>query len=208
MASYTGSRQRQQSNLRAMEGIAKQAISKRAPGGGELLAPSGGAGNQNLLMGSGSQRNTRNRESYAHFRSWVYVCVDAIARRMASQAINSGEIENADENPDPDRGTLSLRKDGKRIYPAHKARGVPDSVLKYSASQQQLNVFESHPSLDLFGRPNSIQRKFEFLYMSCANLLLTGECYWIGAPDASEEGGPEVWAVPTTWITPKGATPR
>ena len=206
MAFYQGTREKEQSTLSAMEGQARQNLAKARGAkmaGGELMAPQGGANTGSLLMGSGSQRSTRNREAYGHFRSWVYVCVDAIARRLAGQDLMAGEIEGAEANPENDRARRLNHKSKKLVYPPERGLAVPKSTLKYVGQNQQLSVFESHPALDLLARPNAVQRKFEFLYMSAANLLLTGECYWVGMGGSEAEGEDgEVWAVPTAWMTP------
>lgn len=202
------SRKQSRAGLRAMENISRQNLTAQAEAREKGLGAGLGAStgpDQNILMGAGSQRATRNRESYGHFRSWVYVCVDAIARRIAGQACGAGEIENAEANQE--RGARFAQKAGTGgglIYPHHRAKTIPPPAYKYIGEGQQLSVFEQHRSMDLLSRPNGIQRKFEFLYMSAANLLLTGECYWVGTgPDEEDpESRGEVWAVPTSWMTP------
>jgi len=200
MPNYSQTRERQTDLVRSFENRAMIALEKRAPSGGglgaQLAGPAGGWGG---IFDVGSARVTRNKEAYAYFRNWVYICVDAIACRLAGQPICAGEITNADPNPDPsgEERTVPTRKAG---LPRYIRETIPKSILK-SIGTQNLEVYESHPVLDLFARPNPVQKGFEFFYLSAVNLLLTGESYWIGS--VGDAGEPEIWAVPTHWLEPE-----
>ncbi len=149
-------------------------------------APSGA-----VSMFGGTQ--SRAKQSYDLFRSWVYVSVNTIAKRMAGQEVMAGEMMNA--SPNPDRRRLSRVK-------CYKREDLPPR-LRQKASDNEVEMISDHPALDLLGRPNPLQRKFEFLYISCANLLITGEAYWIGGTAKGEDGEAiELWAIPTSWIRP------
>lgn len=125
--------------------------------------------------------DTRSRAVYAYFRDFTYVCVHQIAKRLAGQPWMAGEQKGA--RPNPER-----RLKYRAPRPARKDL------------DDELELLPEHEVLDLLKRPNPVQRKFEFLYSSVANLLLSGESYWLLG--VGEAGGHELWAIPTHWIEP------
>lgn len=127
------------------------------------------------------------KASYAHFKNWVYVAVNAIAKRLSGQCVFVGEMRDASPNP---QRMMSLRKTW--------GDNVPDRI-RQKAALHEIDVIKDHPALDLITKPNPIQRKYEFIYLSAANLLITGESYWIGGAYQDQI---EMWAIPTSWIRP------
>jgi phage portal protein BeeE len=163
-------------------------IEKQVGGLGLGAEVSGPLGNG---MGGQWSRSNRSQQAYSFFKSWVYVATNAIAKRMAGQPICAGEIVNAD--PNPERRPSNWTKDR-----------LPNR-LKAAANQEDLEILPTHPALDLFARPNPVQKRFEFLYSSAINMLITGESYWVaGTVGGGEEGQKlELWSVPTNWVEPK-----
>jgi len=124
-------------------------------------------------------------EKYKFFRHWVYICVNAIADRVAGLAWEAAEITNASDNPE-----RSFR---------HQRKKIQERVRQKSNSSQEIKSIASHPVLDLLARPNNLQRKYEFLYFTVANLEISGEAYWIIGKE--DEGDKEqLFAVPSHWL--------
>lgn len=149
------------------------------------LAPS-----RTRMMSGQFARTARDQELYGAFKSWVYVAVNAIAKRLGGQPWCAGEVE--DSSPNPERHRPAARKSAL----PQRLKSVADDV----------ELLSDHPSLDLLRRPNALQGKFEFLYMSAVSMLITGECYWVGGMvrgGRGEEDRVEIYAIPTTWVTPR-----
>lgn len=157
----------------------------------------------NIFGGSGS----RDMQSYSMFRQWIFCAVNFIAKRMAGQPWSAGELTNAkrdDKKPPKKSHKLSLRQPWMK-------HTVAKSLLRRNAPNQDLDVFQSHAILDCIDRPNPLQRRSEFMYMSVASLLLTGVCYWVGGKvagkkspnDKQAEGDKiELWAIPSHLVEP------
>jgi len=157
----------------------------------------------NIFGGSGS----RDMQSYSMFRQWVYTSVNFVAKRLAGQPWSAGELQNAerDDKKQPKKAyELSLRQPWMK-------HTVAKSLLRRSAPGQDLDVFQSHAILDTIDRPNPLQRRSEFMYMSVASLLLTGVCYWVGgkvkgkkSPNDKQADGDkiELWAIPSHLVEP------
>lgn len=126
-------------------------------------------------------------EAYSHFRNWIYVCVNFIARRVAGQPLCAGELLGADANPERTARRLG-RKD------------VLPSVIRQKAMASDVELLPTHDALDALEYPNRFQSRHDFVYMSVANLLLTGETYWLIGVDETDKL--ELWAVPTAWVIP------
>lgn len=162
-------------------------VNRKAQGGGpeygELGASlGGGQGGAMAMLTGGGNSAARHKRSYDCMRHWVYVCVHAIAKRLAGQPVTVAELDKA-----PAMGAAAA------MYMGIKA-------LSHGAAPGVTPVPE-HPVNTLVQKPNPVQRKSEFIYCSAANLFVTGECYWVfGVDKASEKW--ELWAVPTNWIVP------
>jgi phage portal protein BeeE len=192
MTSYAEIRQKVADGLRSSQSQALITAEKATPAAisGELVPSEGHS------AGIFSGREQATREAYNLFRHWVYVCVNAIARRLAGQPISAASQENAAANPE--RATLyGLQQQIQR------KRMPPRMRAKFTESDN-IEVLAAHGSLDLLSCPNPIQGKFEFLYMSAIQILITGEAYWVGGVRKDSEGNlkPEIWAVPTSWLEP------
>lgn len=160
----------------------------KAAGVGDLgqvmtSGPAGG-GIGSLLAG----QNTSASRAFDHYKSWVYVCTAYIARRVAGQPILAGEPA---KEPKAQRGGQTRIKNAFMPWP-----------VKHHISMNDVDVIAEHPALDALARPNSLQDSYSFRYLSTANLLLTGESYWIASESTDEDGEKrlELWAVPTHWI--------
>jgi phage portal protein BeeE len=186
---FARAKERNQQLVLGYERAAESAIAKAGQASVDVGSVSAATQSRGL-PGWGSNQSTNAAEHYRYFRHWVYVCVNAIARRVACQPWQAGQIEGATDNPE--RGFSSLQ---------HK---VPSNIWqRTNTPNQELSVIASHDVLDLLSRPNPIQKQFEFLYLSTCNLLLTGESYWLGGQVSTEDGlQMQLWSLPTSWIYP------
>lgn len=139
---------------------------------------------QQALFG---QSDIRNQRAYGYYRGWVYTCIHPAARRVAAQPWGCGLMGGS-------------RSADKRLVGGTQLKRLRQLGCVKQASSE-LEVVESHPLLDLLERPNSVQRKWDFLYLSAVNMLLTGECYWVAS--GGEDDNEELWCVPTHWIRPR-----
>lgn len=202
MSSYTQARERQLSNIRAYENRARQSLTRAAAGPSgpsEIASRGGGFASVGESYGPGTRAQSAAANSYGYFKSWVYVSVDAIARRAAGQPFCAAEMEGA-EPTDGQRGPVRYGSKGPRVNPPWASKAIPSGILERATVNQELTVYQSHAVLDLLARPNPLQKKSEFVYMTVANILLTGESFWIGGED--DAGNFELWAVPTHWVIP------
>lgn len=165
------------------------------------LFPVAPAGYNAGFAGLGAYNPNANRKgrSYDSFKHWVYVAVNAIATRLAGQEITAAAMLNAPENPERMLSRLQT-KQAKQAYTKQRRAAIERHSIKGYA--QDLDLLPTHPSLDLLARPNDLQQQEEFIYLSAANLLITGVCYWIGGVNTDRPQGAEIWAVPSNWITP------
>lgn len=152
----------------------------------------------------GLAREAQSREAYSQFKLWVHASINVIARKVAGQSIMAGEQVGAEENPE--RAARMAMKEYAQRQSLHcgkikRQRDYLPASLRQAVDFGNLEVLEQHPVLDHLARPNPVQRRAEFLYFSVANLLITGECYWVGGEVG--DGEFEVWAIPTPWVTPK-----
>lgn len=192
MTTYADIRERVADGLRSSQARALATAEKAAPAplSGDLM-PADSAGGR---LFDSNDRQTR--EAYNLFRHWVYVCVNAIGRRLAGQPIGAGSREGASPNPD--------RSQTYQIKQAIRRRKLPPAMREKLTDSENLEILDDHGSLDLLANPNPVQGKFEFLYMSAIQILITGEAYWVGGVRSDSEGNlkPEIWAVPTSWLEP------
>ncbi len=135
---------------------------------------------------------------YAEFRQWVYVAVHQIAKRVSNQPVNLGL---PDGSPETRRAMHPIG--AKVVSPTREHADYMRAVKDATASVRGRDVVRvlDHPILDLFECPNPVQGRTEFLYSTVASMLLTGVGYWLLGFN-EEEAKPELWAVPSTWLTP------
>lgn len=175
----------------------------------KAVGASPGIDHQSLTSQSNNWMDSRQEQNTAkffrEFRQWVYVCVNAIAKRVASQAVMAGEVVGATENPDRHGKPTSK-------HPGGKASGLRGSMEEAFAAKMMRNYtdvenLDDHKILDIMAQPNEVQGQFEFFYFSVANLLISGQCYWVGGEidDPSQADGKrmDIWALPSHWIKPK-----
>lgn len=165
------------------------------------ISPSqlGGGNGGDFQFFGGDAAEKKQRSAYEQFKSWVFVCANYLAKRVASQPILAGEQINAEANP--------VRRPDGRWYSSKGVQMVRSIDFPHLASKSpgaDVEVISEHAALDVLCRPNYLQGSFEFRYLSVINLLLTGEAYWImdTVADPDTEGGQrlEMWVLPTHWI--------
>ncbi len=181
------------------------------------------------------QQQSKNRESYAQFRSWTYSAIHALAGAIAGQPINVGRIEGMEEAEEEmkrlpggvkalgRKADAAFRRRSPRAWKAYRARlrdrlkrfgpylrksmpkGVKSAYDRVKSSGQELELIADHPLLKLFDKPNPMQHKFQFVYTAVANLCLTGRCYIF-----RDEGkdGMELYCVPTNWVHVDKSKPK
>lgn len=148
-----------------------------------LIGSAAGAGN----LHANWQRSSRAREAYRMLRSCIYEVTNCIARRAAGQHWMAGNYEQAPpQGREQRRYSKVLIHEGVRRM--RKAYGVTD-----------VEPDQEHEVLWLLDQPNKIQGRFELVYLTVMNLLLTGEWYWLGGVNGDKA---EVWAIPSSWIVP------
>jgi phage portal protein BeeE len=125
------------------------------------------------------QQQASNRRNYAKFRGWVYAAVNALAMEGAGQPVRVGKMKGAEapQAPVTTKGYWPLKTAG-----------------------QELVIDEGHPLLNSLECPNSMQGQWQFTYSFIANLCLTGWSFVVR--DEDEDGNPQFYSVPTTWVRP------
>ena len=153
--------------------------------------------------------SSKSKQAYAHIRHWVYACINAISTRAAAQRACAGELVGGRDNEErwyealqrKDLPKKYRREIKRRLDRSMKAKNTMPDGFKEAVGNAEIEPIIEHEVLDTLSRPNPVQKKAEFLWSSCANLLATGECYWVGS--INEKGRVESWAVPTHWIIPQ-----
>lgn len=169
---------------------------ERAPG----MGLPGGTGGRDDGASAGIYEggNRADAESYALFKQWVYVATTAIAKRLAHQPIIVAEHHGEDGGS---RAAPTTSRKTARAMTREEWNRAPRTVRAKARNREEYEILRSHGIYDLMERPNPHQRKWEFLYFSALQLLLPGECFWIGG---ETNGKLELWAVPSTWMRPAG----
>jgi len=150
------------------------------------------------------QQQSRSRENYAMFRSWVYSAVHALAGNASQQAVAVGRAAKAE----PEKALAGTKAGGRGGRPRARRLARPDKMTKSMAARllriksadEELEVLAEHPLLDLLESPNPLQDRFQFVYSFVANLALTGRCYVV--KDEDDEGNAQLYCLPTTWVRP------
>lgn len=78
--------------------------------------------------------------------------------------------------------------------------GRPASKPRGKKGIDDLEPLESHPILDLLADPCPLLTRWSLLYMTVANLELTGRAHWWLT---QEKGKAELWPLPSSWCEPK-----
>lgn len=165
----------QQSRARKID--FEQAIAGQTGGNNALIS---------LISGASAETKAKN---YAQNRDWPYVFIGAIARRIAGLPFCAGNIKRDKKTKRPE------------VFAKAAPIGLTKSIKQMTAGGRAIEQVESHAALDFLQQPNKLQGKTELLVFTILNLYLSGEFYWMGGPDG--DGGAEMWAVPTPWLTPK-----
>jgi phage portal protein BeeE len=175
----------------------------------------GGSGNSlaNLNIGGDSKRSAMLRD----VKGWIWTCLSAITKRVAGQPIGAGTLTNP-----ADAKTLAKPSTPAAPTFSHKAhrtktprgtksgcavdkRRLPTAVKELTQGGREIEAFLDHDVLDFLAKPNAVQGKQELITTLIANLYIHGQAYLVGGiqPDSESKYGVELWAFPTTWITPK-----
>jgi len=192
-------KQRRDGELMVVE---RRAYSSGSPGGlSEMISGTGGA----INLAQGYRQQAKSREAMRHFKGWVWSATTLIAKRCAGQPWMAGHYE---ESP-PDAGKRPGRLGIKRYMRYDK--GLIPRLQRKAPQHAEVEPDQNHRVLWDLDRPNPQQGKFELVYFSVLNLLLTGEWFWVGgikeadddtdAEDDRQVGEMEVWAVPSAWMS-------
>lgn len=127
------------------------------------------------------------------FKHWVYVCVDLIASKVASQYPNVSWIRSSvGDDSDPEKAWRT------RILGPHFRQKALTPLLTHEELEP---VPSNHPLQRLLRDPNDPDTAYDLFYETVLFLLLTGSAYWwipknaLGLPAA-------VWVVPSHWVWP------
>lgn len=131
---------------------------------------------------------TDNRiEQVRHFRHWIYVCVNKIARKVSSQYPNVSWVRDRRDDHEKER----------LLGPHFRTRALTPLL-----THEELEPVETgHPLLELLLSPNDLDTADDLFYETVLFLLLTGSAYWwipknaMGLPSA-------IWVVPSHWMWP------
>lgn len=102
------------------------------------------------------------------YRSWVYTCVDKIAKTIASLPLNlyvysaNGKVINGTQIKNYIRHNI---KDG-------------EGHLYLKAQKINKTLIDEHPLYDLFKKPNQLSTRFTLWYDTVIRLELAGKCGW------------------------------
>lgn len=131
---------------------------------------------------------SRNRQMYSNYRSWVYAAVHALASEGAGQPVS---LYRSKAKSAPKKSKLKTRKFMQGL--SIKAKDDDEAIM-------------DHPILDRLHKPNPMQLHYQFVYSFIASIYLTGWGF-IVCDDAGKKDGdsglPYLYSLPTTWITPK-----
>lgn len=146
-----------------------------------FIAPGPGSG---LFAGAWTDSRL---EQVRHFRHWVFVAVERLADRVASQAVNVGRLIHSEAEP------------AKRYlnYPARRKALTP-----LRGRHDLEPVDDDHQLVRLLSDPNEPDVAYDLWYETVLFLKLTGSAYWWLALNKST-GLPEaIWVLPSHWVWP------
>jgi len=140
-----------------------------------------------------SQWNARSsmNDRYTKYSGYLYSAIHAIAKQAAGQPVRVGRTPDSKEDG-KSRGLTTKQKTA--------IRKMTLLSVKQKAENDGIEVLEDHPLIKALDHPNAVQGRWQFVYSFMANLCLTGWSYVVS--DADAEGRPEMWSVPSSWITP------
>lgn len=162
---------------------------RRAPAGPPVGPPFAGLGTFGGLGRFGNDAGL-NQEQYLHFCGYVYSIIRTIANRIIGQPIfHARKIDPNEEKPD-------------KSHKLARAVGVNKEYVPewLKAEAHQLQTYTDSPILAAFRDPNPIMVRYTLLYNTVASLELTGKAYWWMR--FAENGKPEIWPLPSHWVTP------
>ncbi len=134
------------------------------------------------------QGRARSARMYSLNRGWLYSAVNALSCEAAGQPVNLGRLTD-EEGGSEHRNSLASSFHLKKMTDNIRSKAV-----------HGVEIVHGTPLSMALENPNSIQSRWEFVYSFVANLNITGWSYIIA--DVNEDGEPEFYSIPTTWITP------
>jgi phage portal protein BeeE len=134
------------------------------------------------------QQQSKSRENYAMFRSWVYAAINALASEAAGQPVNVGRFTN---------GAGSKQRAPRGLKDCN-ARTMTKNIRR-KAEGGSVEMVQDHPLIDILDHPNPLQHKYQFVYSFVANLNLTGRAYIV---KDEEDGRTVYYSLPSTWVRP------
>lgn len=130
-----------------------------------------------------------------NYKSWVYTCIDKIAKSIAALPLNLYVYRNST---------------GSKILDTYSIKSMQREMIKDDIEKYKNNFFiwmkeknikkelvEVHPFLDLMIKPNSFMTRFMLWYETLLRMELGGLCGWYLVKDGF--GIPrEIWPLPLT----------
>ncbi|MHC4406716.1 MAG: phage portal protein, partial [Planctomycetota bacterium] len=155
------------------------------PGALAGLAGGGIALGGNAALAGVIGGDDRSAEQLQRFRGLVYAAVRPKALVIAGL-----------------RWRVGFEVQGKRGRRAIEAERLPTHL---KAIAGELELYESHPLLDVLASPNELMTSWHLNYITAASLDLTGWTYWWIVPAKRTREGKEsaaIWPIPPSWISP------
>lgn len=128
-------------------------------------------------------------EQVRHFKYWTYVCINKIARKIASQYPNVTWTKDCE----------SEKKDTEKYIPPFMRTRALIPLLTH---EQLEPVPRNHPLHRLLRDPNQPDTSFDLWYETLMYLLLTGSAFWWVPKDPILKLPSAIWVVPRHWVWP------
>lgn len=190
--SYAEFRAKASGSTALMEREVSAAVKRR---GASAIADLVGPGAPGAMLNESYGHSSRAKEAYAQITNWVWSCIHVVAKRCMGQPWMAGHFEKPSNGERRVGGPLTAKG-----YPRSR---IPRLRKSMAWSEQDIEQDPEHPVLWTLDKPNHVQGKAEMIYMMVANILATGEWYWIGGVVGSNSKKKiEIWAVPSSWIVP------
>jgi len=135
----------------------------------------------------------RDSQKYALFHGWLYSAVHALGIEAASQPVNIARLTSlGSEHEEEEKRQMNQVKSW---IISRMTEATRNKMIHYD-----MEIIENHPVLTALENPNPIQSRWQFVYTFVCNLNLTGWAYIVA--DVGENGIPEYYSLPTTWVHP------
>lgn len=138
-------------------------------------------------------------ELVRHFRHWVYIAIDRIATKVATQVPNVTHVVSRNKNKSKHAAD---EKRYRKRQPCLSAYARSKALTPLRSHEDLQPVDDDHPLLRLLHDPNEPDTAYDLWYETVLFLYLTGSTYW-WIPRHPVTGLPEaIWVLPSHWVWP------